>query len=292
MGKLKALSKNEELGDIPTHFMKSGSSMPPQDRLNTLLEFQRRVLPKKYKGLDVEYDIWYNTNELNTIRTWLYTDFIGQGIYLRVNTVKINDRLLDNIVADPEQKIDEDRIAKITKGLSDKYTLGGMEETYDKVAFPPGSNLLSKNIINWKRLGELVEEGFVIKPHPITAHVFIAKMKHRFGRDKVLNKMSGGHEILAACKELAFCPNSEMGMTGLLLGKKIHSFAIPRTAREKNHLTYESIYHAIQGQQSSTLALKKILSSPRAGIVFPFDPDAEDRVQRYFDNFWEMTFRT
>ena len=55
MGKLKALSKNEELGDIPTHFMKSGSSMPPQDRLNTLLEFQRRVLPKKYKGLDVEY---------------------------------------------------------------------------------------------------------------------------------------------------------------------------------------------------------------------------------------------
>ena len=80
--KLISLSKNEELGDIPTHFMKSGSSMPPTERLNTLLEFQRSVLPKQYKGLDVEYDIWYNTNELRSIRTWLYTDFIGQGLSL------------------------------------------------------------------------------------------------------------------------------------------------------------------------------------------------------------------
>ena len=69
--------------------------MPPKERLNTLLEFQRSVLPKQYKGLDVEYDIWYNTNELRSIRTWLYTDFLGQGIYFRVNTVKINDRLFN-----------------------------------------------------------------------------------------------------------------------------------------------------------------------------------------------------
>ena len=154
--KLISLSKNEELGDIPTHFMKSGSSMPPTERLNTLLEFQRSVLPKQYKGLDVEYDIWYNTNELRSIRTWLYTDFIGQGIYLRVNTVKINDRLLTNIGNDLDQEIDEVRLQKIKEGLTNKYTLGTVTDFHEKVAFPPGSNLLGKNVISWKRKGEIV----------------------------------------------------------------------------------------------------------------------------------------
>ena len=31
--KLQALSINEEVGDIPTHFFKSGSSMRPKERL-------------------------------------------------------------------------------------------------------------------------------------------------------------------------------------------------------------------------------------------------------------------
>ena len=143
--KLISLSKNEELGDIPTHFMKSGSSMPPTERLNTLLEFQRSVLPKQYKGLDVEYDVWYNTNELRSDQELGYTDFIGQGIYLRVNTVKINDRLLTNI-DDPDQEIDEVRLQKIKEGLTNKYTLGTVTNFHEKVAFPPGSNLLGKNI--------------------------------------------------------------------------------------------------------------------------------------------------
>ena len=68
-------------------------------------------------GLNVEYDLWYNTNELRSIRTWLYTDFLGKGIYLRVNSVKINDRLLTNIVTMNDQEIDEDRLQKIIKSL-------------------------------------------------------------------------------------------------------------------------------------------------------------------------------
>ena len=109
---LDALSINEELGDIPTHFMKSGSCMPPKERLSTLKEFQRRVLPKVYRGAKFEFDLWFNTNELRTIRNWLYTDFLGGGIYIRVNTIKINDRVMHSI-ADSDIKIDEERIQKI-----------------------------------------------------------------------------------------------------------------------------------------------------------------------------------
>ena len=54
-----------------------------------------------------------------------------------------------------------------------------------------------------KTLDELVEEGFVIKPHPITAHVFIAKMKHKYGKENVLDKMSGGRYWLLV-KSLLF----------------------------------------------------------------------------------------
>ena len=146
---LQSLSINEELGDLPTHFMKSGSTMPPKERLNELYGFQKEIVPETYWGLNVEYDLWYNTNELSTIRTWLYTDFLGKGIYFRVNSVKINDRLFNRIAQDEYLEIDEDRISKIVKSLENKYTLQNYTgEYYEKVAFPPGSNLLNK-VVNW-----------------------------------------------------------------------------------------------------------------------------------------------
>ena len=40
---LQSLSINEELGDLPTHFMKSGSSMPRKERLDGLYKFQKEV---------------------------------------------------------------------------------------------------------------------------------------------------------------------------------------------------------------------------------------------------------
>ena len=83
-----------------------------------------------------------------------------------------------------------------------------------------------------------------------------------------------------------------MGIEGLLLGKNIHSIATPRVAREKNHLTYEAIYQGIAGKEcGSRTALLKILSSKRSGIVFHYDDDAEERVERYLEQFWEYTLK-
>ena len=200
-----------------------------------------------------------------------------------------------NSIADSDIKIDEERIQKIIDNLENKYTLKHNRSTYDKVVFPPGSNLIQagKNVLDWKKLDDFVmNKGYVIKPHPITAHVYCAKYKLRYGGDKVLDKKLGGHELLEKCTDLAFCPNSQMGIEGLLLGKNIHSVAVPRVAREKNHLTYEAIYQGIAGKKcGSRTALLKILSSKRSGIVFHFDEDAEERVERYLEQFWEYTFK-
>ena len=80
--KLEALSTNEEVGDIVTHWMKSGSAFRASSDLLQLNEFGKKLIPKSHRGLQFEYDTWFNTNENFTVRKWLYTDFMGKGLYL------------------------------------------------------------------------------------------------------------------------------------------------------------------------------------------------------------------
>ena len=45
--KLEALSINEEVGDIPTHYFKSGSSIRPKEQLQDLNAFKTYLLPEE-----------------------------------------------------------------------------------------------------------------------------------------------------------------------------------------------------------------------------------------------------
>ena len=285
--KLKALSKNEEVGNIPTHFFKSGSSMRPKADLLDLNEFKHYLLPDKYRGASFDYDVWFNTNENMTIRKWLYTDFLGKGIYLRVTSKPVNTRLFHSII-NSDIEIDEERIEKIKSNLQNKYSLQWNTEFHDKVIFLPGSNLLSKGtVIDMKRVGALVKEGWKIKPHPITAHIFMAELRIAFGAENVLGKKEGGFELLMNCKEVATAQNSEMGLIALLLGKPIRLVSYPVEDREKNLLTYESFYESLAGTNAKDTILK-LFSSRRSGIIFNFDEDAKERLENYLNNFWEF----
>ena len=83
-----------------------------------------------------------------------------------------------NAIVNSKVKIDEERINKIKSNLRNKYQLRHVEEDYEKVVFPPGTNLLSKpKCVHWGRMSQCVEEGYVIKPHPITTDLFVAKLK-------------------------------------------------------------------------------------------------------------------
>tara|TARA_B100001564_G_scaffold344872_1_gene342886 strand:- start:449 stop:1369 length:921 start_codon:yes stop_codon:yes gene_type:complete len=291
--KLMALSINEELGDVATHFMKSGSSFRPKKDLEVLNKFKHRLIPDSYRELPFEYDVMFNTNEVKTIRAWLYTDFLGKGIYVKVNSVKINDKLFKDIV-NSDIKIDEERIEKIIANLQNKYSLQWNTEFHEKVIFPPGSNLMRGPLINFNKVKKLVkEQGFKLKPHPITAPLWIAKWNMEIGEENVLHKKEGGYELLLNCNEVAVCPNSEMGIIALLLKKKLQLVSNPRQIREKAIVTYESFYDACSNTKHCTAyeAICKILSSKRSGIIFDFDNDAEERLQRYLDNFWEYTIK-
>ena len=294
---LPPLSINEQVGDIPTHYMKSGSSMRPKAQLNELKKFRERLLPISHRGLALEYDLWFNTNEIHTIRSWLYTDFMGNGLLFKINSVKINEKLFKSIVTS-DIKVDEERLDKIINNFRDKYLLKDNESYYDKIIFPPGTNLLTKTgkdqqVIDWKRFTNCVKDGFVIKPHPITTPLYVAKFVKEYGKENVLDKKVSGMDLLLKCKEAACSPNSETGLIALLLDKKLRLISTPKIMREKSHLTYESIYATVADQknQTSNHALRKILSSKRSGIIFDFDEDAEERLERYFDNFWDYKIK-
>lgn len=288
--RLVPLSSIEELGDKNTHIFKSGSCLRPQEDLDELSRLKKEVIPDEFDGVDFEYDLWFNNNALQTVTKWLYTDFLGAGIYMRVPSVKINDRLMLSIV-NSKIKIDEERIQKITGNLKNKYHLKYIEEDYDKVIFPPGTNLLTKpTTVHWGRMGALVEEGYVIKPHPITTGLMVAKLKRKFGKDKVLDKKSGGMELLMKCSHVGTMPNSEMGLIALLLNKDLKLISYTKEEREKSLLTYESIYHACANRNGHD-AIKKIFSARNSGIIFAFDSDAKQRMELYLHNFWEYTKR-
>ncbi len=284
--KLEALTINESLGDIPTHFMKSGSSYRPISDLEGLAEFKERVIPNSHRGSPFEYDVWFNTNANATIHKWLYTDFLGNGIYLRVPSTPINDKLTKHIV-DSDIKIDEERCEKIVNNFHNKYTLGSSEKYYDKVIFMPGTNLLTKGkCVHWGRVRQAIDEGFVIKPHPITTKLWVARMRQDFGYDNVLDRKVGGFELLANCTHCATMPNSEMGLMALMLDKNLAMVSHTKEDREKSLLTYESLYFAIANTNAKQ-SLKKLFSAKNSGIIFSFDEDAEERVNNYLNNFWE-----
>lgn len=283
--KLIPFSSVEELGDKTTHIFKSGSCTRPKEDLDELAQMKKELIPDQRFGITFEYDVWFNTNELHTIRKWLYTDFLGAGIYLRVPSVKINDKLMLSIV-NSDIKIDEERIQKIKNNLRNKYHLKHTDEEYDKVVFPPGTNLLTKpDCVHWGRIKQCIDEGYVIKPHPITTDLYVARLKRKFGKDKVLDKKSGGMELLMKCSHVATMPNSEMGLIALLLKKHLRMISYTKEQREKSLLTYESIYYACaQGLGG----IEKIFSATNSGIIFAFDKDAQARMDNYINNFWEF----
>lgn len=283
--KLVPFSSVEELGDKTTHIFKSGSCTRPHKDLDELAQMKKQLIPDQRFGLTFEYDVWFNTNELHTIRKWLYTDFLGAGIYLRVPSVKINDKLMLSIV-NSDIKIDEERIQKVKNNLRNKYHLKHTDEEYDKVVFPPGTNLLSKNeCVHWGRIKQCIDEGYVIKPHPITTDLYVARLKRKFGKDKVLDKKSGGMELLMKCSHVATMPNSEMGLIALLLKKHLRMISYTKEEREKSLLTYESIYYACAQARGG---IEKIFSATNSGIIFAFDEDAQARMDNYINNFWEF----
>jgi hypothetical protein len=280
----------EAAGDKITHLLKSGSTT----RSSSIAEYQSfsTRIPKTWRDIKIQYDLWYDHDTLDKktqkvcISSFLYTDMLTKCLYFRVPNSRLNTEILKIALLNKHEKINSDVIDRITNSLSDKYTLLSATNINNasKVVFLPGTNILD-NILDFDQVQKLVDhEGAKVKPHPLTSkfHQFILKKK--FGEQNIIDSNISGFECLINADDVFCCKNSEMGLTALLLNKKM---GLVDDKKYTNHTTYGSIYSTILNSEDYTSkdALHKILSSEYSGIFHLEDPNAEQKMYNFLNSY-------
>jgi hypothetical protein len=284
------LTKNEVVGNDITHLLKSGAATR-SGTVKQYTEFER-LIPKRWRGLSLKYDLWYQSTKVDKetkrpiIPGFLYTDMLNKCLYFRVPNESMNTQLLETILLNDYEQTDSNIVARITNSLSDKYNLVPPPNTefYERVVFLPGTNIL-EDILDFKYVKKLVDnEGAKVKPHPLTTrfHQFI--LKKTFGEQNILSNSVSGFSYLWRADVVFCCKNSEMGLSALLLNKRI---CLVDNTEYKNHTTYGSIYDTIlrAPNYSANQALAKILSSEYSGIIHLEDPLAEQKMYNFLNSY-------
>lgn len=278
---LKILAREDELGNNASHFFKSGNIL--RNPKNAALKM-REILPAKglYKT-NLEYDLWYDLGGRDRIHGYVYTDMLSDHLYLKpANTFFANKAMIDSLGQPPTEE-GERIVASLAEGVFDKYRLRPSQSKHDFVIFLPGTNIIEAAMDGGK-VRRAVEQGAVLKPHPITSVSLMQSLKNSFGERNVLGKKESGHQLLQDAKIVGCCANSEMGMAAIAADKGFHLF----TSDTERHFTYSSIYKALLRGGNYKDNLVRLFSSPFSGIVSERSPDKIDRIAAFFNQFSEV----
>lgn len=279
---LSVLAREDEVGNSASHFFKSGNVLrnPKNEALS-----MRRLLPDNglYKT-NLEYDLWYDAGGRDKIYGYVYTDMLSDFIYLKpANAFFAESAMYASIKLDPSGH-GESLVDKIGEGVEDKYRLRPSKSENDFVIFLPGTNCIS-NVLDWDKTKRAVDQGAVLKPHPITSASLMQHLKNVFGEDNVLGKKESGHQLLHDAKIVGCCANSEMGVAAVAAKKGFHLFSDLKASK---HATYTSIYKAMLSGGNYRENLIKLFDSPFSGIIYSKSDDAVDRIASFFNQFSEV----
>lgn len=279
---LERLAENDVLGNPAAHFFKSGNIVRGKE--NDTLAALKDLLPSNGpNGTRVEYDVWYDLGDKERIHGYVYTDSMAKFIYLRPAGAFHSHKVMREA---SEAPITEEGL-KIFKDLAensvDKYRLRKARETHDFVIFLPGTNIIDE-ALNWEKVNNAVKQGAKLKCHPITAPALVAKLKHQYGADTILDKKLSGHQLLADAKIVGCCENSEMGIVALAQGKKTFLFG-----HGAKNLTYSAIYNTVwQGGKADVDKLKSILSAEFSGLIPAIAETPEKYIDGFFNHYKDM----
>lgn len=155
----------------------------------------------------------------------------------------------------------------------DKYTLFDAEHPAKKIVVLPGTNLLclmSKNVIKGMN-----KPGVYFKPHPITTEFYIREIEMSVGKEKVINKLASGANIVDNADEVWVSLSTELGLYAKLDGKLVHTYKI----NYRNKGSYFGLYDSID-------RLEEVLSTPKSGVIFPTD-DYREQIDTYLAYYEE-----
>lgn len=277
---LKKMSRNEVIGDVPTHFFKSGGILRSKegDKLASLTQ----LFPKDRK---VEYDVWYDMNDKDRVHGYCYTDALNELLYIRPAChIRAYQTMVDAAKSDVTDE-GEYIFSRIAAG-SDKYRLRQPAEHPDFVIFMAGTNIWN-NITDTQRLHNAVNQGAKLKCHPLTAPPMRAYLKVEFGEENIIEPKVSGHDLLESASIVGTFTNSEMGLAALTKGKTVYLMN-----DQSKQYTYSAIYNAISpGGTPSVERFKRLLSCKSSGLI-PFEAaNPQEYIDEFFKRFEDIDDR-
>jgi hypothetical protein len=261
------LSSNEWVNDSVTHFMKSGNVLRAKenDRLTSIAQH----IPKEVNGVKVEYDINYGSPR-GTITGYKFTDLLTQVIYLApCNSEIATQNMIDCIKKGPTD--DGFRILDaLRSNLQDKYMLDddldGDYDNVDQLVLLPGTNLITKDAVDFNKVDEMYNSGAWVKIHPITAKVWQTMLENKY-KGRIIKSDAALYPILKKAN-------------------KVH-FTLDNKEAKGVAKTFHAIYNGLDqcGVKDKLVnRFAALLSHPESGIITVHHNDKQDAINRFFTN--------
>lgn len=278
------MSSNEWVNDSVTHFMKSGNVLrsPVNERLSEIAKH----IPKNPNGSKIEYDINYGS-PTGMIAGYKYTDLLTQILYLApCNTQIATKNMIECIRKGPTPE--GHRIVEALRAnLTDKYLLDeDLDLEYgdvNELVLLPGTNLITKDAVDFKKVDKLFQDGAWVKLHPITAKVWQTMLEQKY-KGRVVKNEASMYPILKRCKKVNFTLSSETGCAAVLLGKMI---GLIDNKEAKVGKTFEAVYVSLDRCGVKDKLINKfaaLMSYPETGLISVHHENKEECIQRFFNN--------
>lgn len=285
-GKTKffTMSSNEWVNDDVTHFMKSGNMLrsPANGRLSEISKY----IPKNPNGSKIEYDINYGSPS-GTIAGYKFTDLLTQILYLAPCNTKIATQNMIECIQKGATPEGHRIVEALRENLTDKYLLDeDLDLEYgdvNELVLLPGTNLITKDAVDFNKVDELYNNGAWVKLHPITAKVWQTMLEKRF-KGRVVKNDASMYPILKRAKKVYFTLSSETGCAAVILGKGI---GLIDNKEGKVGKTFEAVYTSLDRCGVKDKLVNKfaaLMSHPESGLISVHHENKEECVQRFFDN--------
>jgi len=253
-----------------TQITKTGP-LRQKDRLKELHTIYKLIY--KYWNYKVDYDVYHSSDRWDTIT---FSEILSNGLFL----TPCNDELrfyFHSLHNKKEDLYEFDIRKKLISNFDDKYRLiKNRGKSYKKLIVPPGGNLFEK-AVDREKLQKELNDGAVIKPHPVSNPQFISFLNREFGKDRVLNPKTSGMDLVLKAEKIITCSTSELGFVAALLEKEVEIIDT-----DYNRAIYKPLYDSTSLDKDS---ISKLFFSSYSGIFWKWDP--EEKLKSIINNMIE-----
>lgn len=251
-----------------------------RSHVNAALVPLANLIPRRHRGVKIEYDITYEGPGGQQIAGYKMTDLLTKCLWLApCDTVEATRQL--SLAIQLGATMEGRAIAlQLAREVEDKYLLRSMWTQAERIVVMPGSNLLQRNAVDWKKVDHAVGEGAMVKAHPITNPIDLHRLRQRYN-NRLLPVGTKLYSILRAAKVIHGCANSESRLLAALWQKPWR----PIQSDTAGPLTFSAFDTVLSATSFPYEALVALLSQSSSGLISIYHADPEKRIAEYFAQY-------